>query len=229
VFLAIGFETTVASIAGAMKATLAQGLQNLTFYCSFRMVPPALRALLSDPELALDGFILPGHVSVIIGSGAYGLLEERGVPGAVAGFEPVDILRSVDALVQDVNAGRGVVRNLYPQVVRQAGNPAALRLFDELFETTEAAWRGIGTIPDSGLALREEFSRLDAQRRYGLAPVTAASNPGCRCGEVLRGVILPAACALFGEQCTPDHPVGPCMVSSEGSCSAYYKYGGRQS
>jgi len=225
VFLAIGFETTIAGIAATIRATAEKGVRNLFFYLSLMLVPPALAALLADPEVALDGFLLPGHVSVIIGPEGYrDVLGQYGVPGAIVGFEPVDILRGVEALVGAVNEGRAVIDNLYPRAVKEQGNPAALAMFEKLFNPVDTVWRGIGTIPESGYALKEAYAQLDAGRHFGLAPLSDRTNPGCACGDVLRGVILPSDCSLFGEACTPGHPVGPCMVSSEGSCAAFYKY-----
>jgi hydrogenase expression/formation protein HypD len=226
VFLAIGFETTIAALAGAMHAAAAAGLPNLSFYCSLRTVPPALAALLADPEVSIDGFLLPGHVSVVIGTEPYGLLAEAGVPGAVAGFEPVEILQGVAALLEDVAAGTPRIRNLYGRVVRPEGNPQARALIEKLLEPTDAVWRGIGEIPASGLALRPAYRRLDAAARFGLAPASPTMPAGCACGQVLRGVILPPQCPLFGDRCTPVRPVGPCMVSSEGSCAAHHRYAG---
>ena len=227
VFLAIGFETTAASNTAAMKAAHAQGVANLSFYCSLRVVPPALQALLADPDLALNGFLLPGHVSVIIGLEPYrAVLDPAGSAGVIVGFEPVHILHGIEALLEMVALGETGVRNLYPQVVRPDGNPAARAVIDELLEPCDALWRGIGAIPGSGYRLREAFADLDAERRHDLPPLTADSNPGCRCGDVLKGLLDPENCPLFGEACTPVHPVGPCMVSSEGTCSAHFKYGG---
>ena len=225
VFLAIGFETTIAGIAATIRAAAQKGVRNLFFYLSLRLVPPALAALLADPEVALDGFLLPGHVSVIIGpEGYHDVLTRYGVPGAIVGFEPVDILRGVEALVNATNERRPVIENLYPRAVKDGGNPAALAMFAELFDPADAVWRGIGTIPASGYALKEPYAHLDASRHFDLAPLTDRTNPGCACGDVLRGVILPCDCALFGKTCTPSHPVGPCMVSAEGSCAAFHKY-----
>ncbi len=224
VFLAVGFETTIAGIAAAIKSAHLADLENLSFFCSLRLVPPALQALLADPEVAIDGFLLPGHVSVITGLAAYSCLEEAGVPGAVAGFEPVDILQGVAMLLEMLAADAPAVRNLYGRAVRPDGNPMARTLIGELFEPAEAVWRGIGSLPDSGLRLQPTYAHLDAARRHGLSPLEDRMPAGCACGRVLRGAILPRACPLFGKACTPDHPVGPCMVSGEGSCAAHYRY-----
>jgi len=225
VFLAVGFETTIATLAATIRATDAQGVDNLTFYTSMRLVPPALSALLADPGQRLDGFLLPGHVSVIIGTRPYALLAEHKRSGAVIGFEPVDILAGIETLLRDMAEGRPALHNLYPQVVREDGNPAAQRLIAELFDTVDAVWRGLGEIPMSGYRLKpESFAHMDAECRYDLPPLTARIRSGCACGDVLRGVCIPPECPLFGKSCTPTSPVGPCMVSGEGSCAAWYKY-----
>jgi len=224
VFLAVGFETTIAAIAATVRAAHEERIPNLSFYLSLRLIPPVLEALLADPQVRLDGFLLPGHVSVIIGTGPYCVLRRHGKPGAIVGFEPVDILHGVETLLADVNAGVAEVRNLYPQVVRDEGNTHARRLFVELFDRTDAVWRGLGAVPGSGYELRDQYASLDAARRYSLGPMSARVSAGCVCGDVLKGVKLPPECPFFGKGCTPAHPVGPCMVASEGSCSAHYKY-----
>jgi hydrogenase expression/formation protein HypD len=226
VFLAIGFETTIAGTAAAIRSAAAEGLENLSFYTSFRRVPPALAALVTDPAQELDGFLLPGHASAILGTKPYGLLVEHGVPGVVTGFEPVDILAGILALVRDVNAGTPAIRNAYPRAVREEGNRQALALIDQMLEPEDAAWRGIGSIPASGYRLRDAHAHLDAARRFDLAEGEETMPKGCACAEVLQGRRRPPDCPLFGEACTPVHPVGPCMVSSEGSCAAWHRYRG---
>ena len=225
VFLAVGFETTIAAIAATIRMAERSGPANLSFYLSLRLVPPALKALIEDPEVRLDGLLLPGHVSVIIGTAPYAVLARCGMPGVIVGFEPVHILSGIRALLEETNAGGAALRNQYAQVVKDEGNPQAQRLFAELFEPEDAVWRGLGVIKDSGYALKEQYAALDAARRYGSPPLSARLAPGCRCGDVLKGVLLPPECPLFGKGCTPASPVGPCMVSAEGSCSAHYKYG----
>jgi hydrogenase expression/formation protein HypD len=226
VFTAVGFETTIPAVAAAVKAAAAVGAANLSFLVAHRLVPPALSALANDPALGVDAFLLPGHVSAVIGEAAYGPLRRRGIPGVIAGFAPLDILSGILSLLDLVARKEGTVRNGYPRVVRKEGNPAALALIDECFAPCDAAWRGIGVIPGSGLALRPAYSRFDAAMRFRLSIDDAGMPRGCSCGDVLKGRIVPSACPLFGEACTPDQPVGPCMVSSEGSCAAYFKYGG---
>jgi len=224
VFLAIGFETTAAGNAAAVRAAREANLTGLSFYAAMRRVPPVLDALVRDPQVRLDGFLLPGHVSAVLGRGPYRFLEERGVPGVIVGFEPVDILRGVEALLGAVNRGAADVENLYPRAVPEAGNPQALALFDRVFTAEDAVWRGIGEIPGSGYGLAQDWRDLDAAARFGLGPLQARMPAGCQCAPVLKGMILPQECPLFATACTPEHPVGPCMVSREGSCAAHYRY-----
>lgn len=224
VFLAIGFETTIAGITATIQAAHEQKIGNLSFYLSLRRVPPALQALIDDPAVTLDGFLLPGHVSAILGIGPYRFLEAAGMPGTIVGFEPVDILRGIVSLLDNVNRDCAHVRNLYPRAVRDEGNPTALSLMERLLEEEDAVWRGIGRIPQSGYALRHDYRKLDAANRFALAPLSDKTTVDCQCGDVLKGVILPDQCPLFGQTCTPENPVGPCMVSGEGSCAAYYHY-----
>ncbi len=225
VFLAIGFETTAAGNASTIQAAAREGLGNLSFYAAMKAIPPALSALAQDSEIQVDGFLLPGHVSVILGEEPYHLLVPFGKPGAITGFEPVDILRAIEALMRAVNEDRPCIENLYPRAVRPEGNPRARQRMAEVLTPADALWRGIGWIPGSGFELADTYAGLDAARRFGLTTTDAALPPGCACGDVLKGKIAPLACPLFGTGCTPAHPVGPCMVSSEGSCSAWIKYG----
>ena len=189
------------------------------------MTPPALRAIADDPETRIGGFILPGHVSTITGLAPYRFLaDEFGIPGVVTGFEPVDILEGIEQLALMIAQGAPKIRNAYRRGVSEEGNPTARALTDRVFEPTDARWRGLGELPRSGLRIREGFARLDAARRFDIPEEPAREQPGCRCGDVLRGRIAPTGCPLFGRACTPEHPVGPCMVSSEGSCAAYWRY-----
>jgi hydrogenase expression/formation protein HypD len=190
-----------------------------------KLVPPALCALLQDEEVNIDGFICPGHVSTVIGAKAYEpIVREFGVPCVVAGFEPVDILAAVLWLVEMVVDGAPQVRNAYPRVVTEDGNPAAVECMYEVFDVQDSAWRGLGPIPASGLAVKEAYAELDAEKRFGLAMEEVPDTSGCRCGDVLRGAIEPTDCPLFATRCAPESPVGPCMVSSEGTCAAFHKY-----
>ncbi len=182
--------------------------------------------MIADPDLKLSGMIAPGHVSAVLGEGAYAGLKSAGIPTVIAGFEPLDVLGGVVTLLEMLSRGECDVKNMYPRVVRPQGNPQAVDLIDEVFEPVEAYWRGIGSIPASGLALRGEFQDLDAVSRYHLSVSAEDPDQGCQCGSVLLGHIVPDECPLFGNVCTPDHPVGACMVSGEGSCAAYFKYQG---
>lgn len=224
VFLGVGFETTTAAIAVAMKA--AAELDNLSFLLALKTVPPAIRALLDDPEIRIDAMLCPAHVSAIIGSDAYRpFVGADGVPCVIAGFEALDLLMGIAAILEQIRDGRRAVENCYRRVVRASGNQKALALMRESLVPTDAAWRGIGVIPASGLSLRPEFERLDAAKRFGVDPSGGTVDPRCLCGDVLKGKIVPPECPMFGRACVPSHPIGPCMVSSEGSCAAYYKYG----
>lgn len=226
VFLAVGFETTAPTAAGAVLAAKEARIANLYLLSAHKLVPPALRALLADPLVAVDGFILPGHVSVITGLSCYQFLaDEFHTPGVVTGFEPLQILRSLYRLMKQVSAGEARIENEYESVVRADGSPVARRVVDMVYEEADAAWRGIGIIPKSGLRMRETFADYDIERLLPLDIPMGAGRPGCRCGEVLRGIVTPRECPLFGGACVPTHAVGPCMVSVEGVCAAWYKYG----
>lgn len=228
VFLGVGFETTAPAVAAAMKSAKRQGVKNFSVLSMHKTVPAALEALVNDPEVGIDGFILPGHVSAVIGPEPYRFLASRyGVPGVIAGFEPVDILQAVLMLARQVSEGRSEIEVAYLRGVGADGNPAACDLMAEVFEPTDSEWRGIGVIPGSGLAIRDSFAGFDAARRFQVFSPPVRQPSACRCGEVLRGVKLPNECPMFGKGCTPEHPVGPCMVSTEGSCAAYYRYADR--
>ena len=225
VFIGVGFETTAPIIAAAIKRASAAGLANFSVYSAQKTVPGALSALVNDPEVAVEGLILPGHVSSIIGLDPYRFLaDEYHVPSVITGFEPVDILQGVLMLVTQLAEERAEVEIGYTRGVPEQGNPTARALIEEVFEPVDAEWRGIGVIPGTGLALRDKFAAYDALKRVPVSPEPPKEIPGCQCGEVLRGVVLPYECRLFGTACVPEHPVGPCMVSSEGSCAAYYRY-----
>ncbi len=224
VFFAVGFETTACTTAAALQADPPA---NFSVLCSHRLVPPALDALLGLPGVAPEGFLLPGHVITVTGLSAYrDLASRRPIAMAVGGFEPVDLLLALKDLVEQVADGRPRVGNDYPRAVRDGGNPAAIAAIAQVFEARDAAWRGIGTIPASGLGLRAAFAGRDAAARFGLVPDPEVpdTTPGCRCGDVLLGRLEPEACPLFGSGCTPDVPVGPCMVAFEGTCAARYRH-----
>ncbi len=227
VFFAVGFETTSPAIAASVLEAERRGLDNFYLLSSQRLIPPAIEALLSGGKVAIDGFLLPGHVSVIIGKAPYGFITERfGVPGVITGFEPLDILEGILMLVRQRREGRAEIQIQYRRAVKEEGNPRARELMEQVFTSVDSRWRGLGTIPESGLSLREEFSRMKAEEAFDLPYIERPDPPGCLCGEVLQGVKAPPDCPLFGGRCTPQSPVGPCMVSSEGTCAAYYKYGG---
>lgn len=225
VFLGVGFETTAPTIAAAARAARARGLDNFFVLVAHKLIPPAMRILCANERLALDGFLCPAHVSAIIGTRAYEFIpREHGRACAVAGFEPVDIMQGILMLVRQTAAGKPAVENAYSRVVHPDGNPHALALLAEVFEVADSRWRGLGDIAASGLRLRDAFAPFDAAALPAEVPATLPDE-GCLCGDVLSGIIEPDACPLFGRTCTPETPVGPCMVSGEGTCAAAYKYG----
>ena len=225
VFLGIGFETTAPTVAAALQMARREGLKNFSVLCLHKLVPPALRCLLSGAGCAVDAFLLPGHVSTILGIGPYRFLaEEFNTPGIVAGFDPADILLALCLMAEQRAEGRHEVVNAYRRAVADGGNPKARAVLEEVFRPGDALWRGIGRIPQSGLVLAPEYEDMDAFARFGLIVRNVDPIPGCACGEVLSGRMLPPECPLFGAACTPAQPVGPCMVSTEGSCAAYYTY-----
>jgi hydrogenase expression/formation protein HypD len=226
VFFAVGFETTSPAIAAAVQEAQRRGLGNFYLLSSQRIIPPAIRALLSGGKVKIDGFILPGHVSVIIGREPYLLIsEEFGLPGVITGFEPLDILEGIYMLLRQRQEKRTAIEIQYSRAVKEEGNRHALAILNAVFAPVDARWRGLGTIPKSGLALREEFVAMDAAQSFDIPYAEVEDPPGCLCGEVLQGIQRPPDCPLFGTRCTPEEPIGPCMVSSEGSCAAYFKYG----
>jgi len=224
-FLAIGFETTAPTVAAALLEAQARRLTNFAVLSGHKTMPPALRALLEAPQVALDGLILPGHVSTIIGVQPYRFIpQEFRVPCCITGFEPADILQSILKLVEQCVAGAPEVENAYARAVRPEGNRRACELIEKVFQPVDAQWRGIGLIEASGLDLRKEWEAWRLEPPDPALP--SVELAACRCGEVLRGLIKPPQCPLFAVRCTPDTPVGPCMVSSEGSCAAHYRYRG---
>jgi len=226
VFLGVGFETTAPLAALSISHAAELGLGNFSVYSVHKSVPPVLRALLELGDVRVDGFLLPGHVSAVTGSRAFAFIgEEFGIPAVVAGFTPVDILDAIHMLLEQVLAQNARTYNAYRWVVRDEGNPEAQQVMEKYFYPGDAYWRGFGLIPGSGLFLSDTFARFDAGRKFALKVPAVADPAGCRCGDLLRGIITPADCAMFGRRCTPAGPVGPCMVSSEGACAAYYHYG----
>jgi hydrogenase expression/formation protein HypD len=227
VFLGVGFETTAPTIAASVLAAQQMELSNFAVYCAHKTVPVALSALMDNPKVKIDGFLLPGHVSVIIGLDAYRPFFERyRTPSVVAGFEPVDILRGVLELATMIETGAPELGNAYPRAVTAQGNIQARQVMEKVFEPCDASWRGLGVIPGSGLAIRSELAAFDAVQRFSLEVTDTPEPKGCACGAILSGTKIPTECALFRKQCTPMNPVGPCMVSSEGTCAAYYRFAG---
>ena len=227
VFMGVGFETTAPTIAAAILQAEAEGIPNFYLYSVHKLTPPATQAILDAGEVRLDGVIGPGHVTTIIGADAWRFLpEQRGVPCAISGFEPLDILRAVAMLVDMAESGQPGVGNAYGRGVKPEGNPVALGMLDRVFEVTNADWRGFGPIPESGLSLRAQYAHRDAALVFPVDVQAVEEPKGCRCGDVLRGVMVPPECPLFRRACSPRNPIGPCMVSAEGACAAYYRYGG---
>lgn len=225
VFLGIGFETTAPTIAAAVVAAQAQGVNNFSVLSCHKLLPPAMDALLSGGELDVNGFMCPGHVSTIIGTAPYEVVvAQYHTPCVVMGFEPLDILQGIYMLVSQIEAGEARVEIQYRRAVAPEGNPNALKTLDRVFEPCDSPWRGLGMIPKSGLAFREAYRAHDAEALFDLEVPDSPEPPGCKCGDILRGVNTPIECKLFRKVCNPENPVGPCMVSSEGTCAAYYRY-----
>jgi hydrogenase expression/formation protein HypD len=226
VFFAVGFETTAPANAMAVWQAARLGLENFSILCSHVLVPPAMEAILGSPANRVQAFLAAGHVCAVMGLREYEAIAARhGVPIVVTGFEPLDLLQGVYLAVRALEEGRHGVENQYARAVTREGNRRAQALMKEVFEVCDRAWRGIGVIPGSGYALRTAFARFDAERRFDVSAVTARESPLCIAGQVLRGLKKPHECTAFGALCTPDHPLGAPMVSSEGACAAYYLYG----
>lgn len=225
VFVGVGFETTTPLVAMAIKRAAALGLKNFSVFGAHKNMPGALEAIVNDPQLKVDALILPGHVSTIIGAEPYRFLAEKyGIPGVITGFEAVDVLQGIAMIMRQLHEGRADIEIAYARGVMPQGNPVALAAIDEVFETCTATWRGLGDIPGSGYRIRSTYAQFDALRRFEPAIEPTVEPKGCRCGDVLRARMAPNECPLFRKVCTPENPVGPCMVSSEGSCAAYYRY-----
>jgi hydrogenase expression/formation protein HypD len=226
VFFGVGFETTIPAIALTLKEAFEKNITNFSILSALWLIPPPLKALVEAKDVAIDGFLYPGHVSAIIGEKPYQFIADNyGIPGAVTGFEPSDILLGISSVLGQIKEGKAKVTNEYSRVVRASGNPKALALMEEMLETKDSHWRGLGLIPQSGLKIKKEYSAFDAEIRFNLSIKGGSGDlPGCRCGEVLQGLISPPQCPLFIEKCNPDSPCGPCMVSFEGACFVYYKY-----
>jgi hydrogenase expression/formation protein HypD len=225
VFFAVGFETTAPANAMAVAQAKIKKLENFSLLVSHVLVPPAIEAVVSSPDTRVQGFLAAGHVCTIMGYDEYEpLAREYGIPIVVTGFEPLDILQGVYMCIKQLEEGRAEVENQYRRAVHRNGNTAARRLMGDIFEVVPRKWRGVGEIPKSGLGLRAEYSEFDAERRFGIAHRTTEESSDCVSGLVLQGIRKPYECPAFGKSCTPEHPLGATMVSSEGACAAYYRY-----
>jgi hydrogenase expression/formation protein HypD len=229
VFIAVGFETTTPATAVAVKEAAGEGIRNFCILSGHKLVIPAMRALLGGMNDRIDAFLCPGHVSVIIGSDAFAeIVRDYRRPCVVAGFEPLQIIEGLAEICRQLAAGTTELKSIYNAVVTEKGNTAAQRITAECFDPVDGYWRGVGKIAKSTLALKKQYSQFDAFKRFGLEDKPGKEIKGCRCGEVLCGLIEPIQCPLFGTRCTPQKPIGPCMVSSEGTCAAWFKYGRRK-
>ena len=227
IFFAVGFETTAPSTAVTLLKARQKGITNFSLFCNHVTIVPPLKAILESPDLRLDGFLGPGHVSTVIGNRPYRFVPKTyGLPLVTAGFEPLDILQSIVMLLRQINEGRCEVENQYTRAVADEGNPRALAILGQVFELRPLfEWRGVGFISQSALKLRPELEQFDAEVKFAVPGVRVADPKACQCGEVLKGVIKPWECKVFGTACTPERPIGTCMVSPEGACAAYYNYG----
>jgi len=225
IFCAVGFETTIPTIAATLLAAKSQNIKNFSIHSSHKLTPPALAALMQTDGVEIDGFILPGHVSVITGTDAYKEVHKQyNIPSVIAGFEPIDILKAILMLAKQNKNNKPALENAYQRAVTDQGNIKAKKIMHQVFEVGHATWRGIGEIPDSGMILREQFKCYDACSKFNMNIKETKEPKACACGEILMGLKTPEDCKLYAKACTPMNPVGPCMVSSEGSCAAYYKY-----
>ena len=222
VFLSVGFETTTPVSCLAVKHAMAQGVKNFSILTANKTMPNAYQAL----KGSADAFLFPGHVNTITGEAVCrDLMEKDGVSGVIAGFTAKELLTALATIIEHLQEGKPFFENCYPRVAKPEGNPKAMAVIDEVMEPCDTQWRGLGIIPGSGLQLREDYAAYDARKKFNLPKIEGKPNPACRCGEVLQGKCKPSDCKVFGKVCTPQHPVGACMVSNEGACSAYYQYG----
>lgn len=232
VFFGLGFETTMPATALTLLTAARDGVSNFSLFCNHILVPPPLRALLQDPQMCIDGFIGPGHVSMITGAKPYRFIaEEYGKPLVIAGFEPLDLLQSIAMVLEQLAEGRAEIENQYARLVPEDGNPQAMAAIDTVFEPRDSFdWRGLGEIDHSGVKIRAAYAAYDAEQKfgvgYGAGKASGREPEGCRCGDVIKGLVKPTACPKFGTECLPEQPLGALMVSSEGACAAYYQYGG---
>lgn len=225
VFLGVGFETTAPAAAAVLMEAYEEKVDNFSMFSLHKTIEPAIRSLLESGEVRVDGFLLPGHVSVVLGQKGFMFLhQEYNIPGVISGFEPVDILDSLLMIVEEIYEGKSDIKNEYTRLVSYEGNIAAREAVSEVFEPCNDIWRGLGTIKSSGLGIRKKYQSFDAVKKFGIKLSNEMKSTPCKCGDVLKGLIEPQDCPMFGDQCIPDSPVGPCMVSSEGSCAAAYKY-----
>lgn len=230
VFIGIGFETTSPTVAAAIKKAAGEGLGNFAVLSAHKLVPPALRALMSgNDSVKIQGFICPGHASAIIGGNAYREIAEiYSIPCVVTGFEPLDMLQGIYMILRQAREGRSDVEIQYKRVVTMNGNEKARAMLNEAFDVADTQWRGLGAIPQSGNVIKKEYEKHDAEKIWPIEAPESRETPGCRCADILTGKILPSECGMFGKKCVPEEPVGPCMVSSEGACAAHYRYGGER-
>jgi hydrogenase expression/formation protein HypD len=228
VFFGIGFETTMPSTALTILAAEAEGIRNFSVFCNHITIVPTIKAILDSPDLQLDGFLGPGHVAMVVGTAPFAFVADHYKrPMVVAGFEPLDVLQSLWMVLSQIKEGRADIENQYARIAPDGGNGPALRAVAAVYELREFfEWRGLGSIDHSGVRLRDAYARFDAERKFAIPNVTIADPLSCQCGEVLKGVIKPWQCKVFGAGCTPEVPLGALMVSSEGACAAYYQYGG---
>lgn len=225
IFLSVGFETTAPAEAATVIQAKNRNITNFSLLAGNKLTPPAVDALLAAQEVKIDGFILPGHVSAVIGVTPWRFIAGRyNKPCVVSGFDAPDLMMGMITLVDLVTSGKNEILNQYTRVVKEEGNVKAVEIMDRVFKRSDAQWRGIGVIPGSGLEVRDEYAEFDAARKFPVTPPPPQEAKGCRCGELLRGLITPTSCPLYGKACTPEEPVGPCMVSLEGPCAAYYRY-----
>ena len=224
IMMGIGFETTAPTIAATVASCRKKGIDNFSVFSVHKIVPPAINALIADPLLKIDAFLCPGHVSTMIGSAAYQMIPDAGCAAVITGFEPVDILEGIWMILEQVESGKKEVAIQYSRGVRPEGNTKAMAFLQSIFQTADAEWRGLGTIPASGLVFRGDYEAFDTLAKFSVPEIRSAEIKGCGCGDILRGIKAPQDCPLFKNICTPMNPVGPCMVSSEGTCSTHYKY-----
>jgi len=225
VFLGVGFETTAPATAVSIMEADKKNLKNYSTLCCHKLITPAMRILLESGDANIDGFLCPGHVSAILGSEDYMFIaDEYKTPCVIAGFEPLDVLESIRMLIHLFNSGKPAVEIQYSRCIKPKGNQKAKTLLFSVFEPEDTIWRGLGVIPESGLKLKDQFSQFDSNRLSDLSHIESEAPPGCMCGDILKGIKLPMDCPLFGKKCTPERPIGPCMVSSEGTCGIYFKY-----